>query len=605
MKKLNKALISTAVLAGLYAGNAFAGTEACFEIYKGVPETNHTNGSFGGADCYTTAATPARVAGLAAIVPGSVAYELTKGGTNGFQIDLNNVAFRTGAPNAFEGVQIVYIPTTDIPGASRIKVALSGAEFFGNANQIFLLSPAGDILATSDGVVDGKTEVEFLTQSGVTIPAGTRMLFSKTNGLTSAGATLVPAEYATHVPVGIRTTNTACVDGDSKRSITIQATTARTDGGSSIIGGVSRAEKLIDISPQFYTFLGSPTVGQVNAQTTNHDKDTIVARSEFVYTTTDNKGLTLRKTELVAPFTFVDRGLATAPAEQVIDLKHTLVNADKLNVKFSTTSDAGASARFYFYNDQDNAAGVTNGAVSDAITLGANTHGVLGTNYVKDAPLFFTRNEFAANAEDGYVPSSFGALAPDAASNTVFVTVVQSDTTDPITPLGFNYNINVESMLDLDGSTLLDHCTKTTTTHNVGINGAVLKVPYSVSGAGNFVRITNEHNQEAEVTVDVFGESVDGTVGARHATAVRLANIPAKSSYVYFVPEIIDAAVAQKNYSGADGAAQTANSGNPLRHTLTFAVTAPKDTVHGVTVQRLSTGNDRVMPVLDQNTWAQ
>lgn len=597
MKKLNKALISTAVLAGLYAGNAFAGTEACFEIYKGLPETNHSAvGAFGGADCYTTAATPARVAGLAAIVPGSVAYELTKGGANGYSIDLNNVAFRATPANAFEGVQIVYIPTTDIPGASRIKVALSGAEFFGNANQIFLLSPAGDILATSDGVVDGKTEVEFLTQSGVTIPAGTRMLFSKTNGLTSAGATLVPAEYATHVPVGIRTTNTACVDGDSKRSITIQATTARTDGGSSIIGGVSRAEKLIDISPQYYTFLGSPTVGQVNAQTKNFADDTIVARTEFVFDSATNVGLKLRKAELVAPFTFVNRGLAAAPAAQVIDLKHTLTAADKLNVKFSTTGDAGASARFYMYDTQV----LATGAPASPITLGASTHGVLGTNYAKDAPLFFTRTEGTV-LEDQFIPTSFGALT-SAASNTVFVSVVQSDLTKP---LGFNYNVNVESMLDLDGATLLDHCTKTTTTHNVGINGAVLKVPYSVSGAGNFVRITNEHTQEAEVTVDVFGESVDGTTGNRHATAVRLANIPAKSSYVYFVPEIIEAAVAQKNYTGADGAANTANSGNPLRHTLTFAVTAPKDTVHGVTVQRLSTGNDRVMPVLDQNAWSQ
>lgn len=588
MKKLNKALISTAVLAGLYAGNAFAGTEACFEIYKGAVNANHGT-LFASAQCYT-GSPEVRDANLLALASGSVAYELTKGGTNGYAIELGNDVWDAvpGTPVANEGLQIVYIPTTDIPGASRVKVKLTNAVFFGNANQIFLLSSAGAVLATSDGVVDGQGEIEFLTQSGTTIPAGTRMLFSKGNTL------------GTHVPVGIRTQNTTCTDDSSKTQISIASTSAKTDGGSNIIGGVSRAEKLIDISPQFYTFLGTSTVGQVNAQTTNFDNETIVARTQFVYDTTSNQGLKLRKTELVAPFTFVDRGMTTVPAAQVLDLKHTLVAADKLNVKFSTTGDAGSSVRFYMYNDQNTATG----AVSDAITLGTSTHGVLGTNYVKDASLFFTRNESAANAEDSFVPTSFAGV-DDAATNTVFVTVVQSDTTDPIDTLGFNYDVNVDSTLDFDGSTLLDHCAKTTTTHKVGINGAVLKVPYTVSGEGNFVRITNEHTQEVEVTVDVFGESANGTTGTRHATAVRLANIPAKSSYVYFVPEIIQAAVDQKNYTGADGATQTANAGNPLRHTMTFAVTAPKNTVHGVTVQRLSTGNDRVMPVLDQNDWAQ
>mgnify|MGYP006205502869 FL=1 len=32
MKQLKRALLSTAVLAGLAAGNAYAGTEACFEV---------------------------------------------------------------------------------------------------------------------------------------------------------------------------------------------------------------------------------------------------------------------------------------------------------------------------------------------------------------------------------------------------------------------------------------------------------------------------------------------------------------------------------------------------------------------------------------------
>jgi len=38
---------------------------------------------------------------------------------------------------------------------------------------------------------------------------------------------------------------------------------------------------------------------------------------------------------------------------------------------------------------------------------------------------------------------------------------------------------------------------------------------------------------------------------------------------------------------------------------MTFTVTAPKDSVHGVSVQTIPGGVDRVMPVLDQNVWTQ
>lgn len=592
MKKLNKALISTAVLAGLYAGNAFAGTEACFEIYKGAVNANHPT-LFASAQCYT-GSPEVRDVTLLGLDSGKVAYELTKGAASGYTIDLGDADF---AADADKGVQIVYVPTTDIPGASRIKVKLTNAKFGANANQIFLLGNDGaaanlTVLATSDGLVDGQDEIEFLTQSGVTIPAGTRMLFSRVN-------TVTRATYAEHRPVLLNTTNTTCTESGTKQVISIAATSATTDGGSNIIGGKSRAETLVDISPQFVTFLGSATSGEVNAQSKNAANADIVARTEFVF---QNDSLTLRKSDVIAKFGFADRAA-------LLDKSITVDANDKLRVKFQTEGTPGDSVRVGVFNGQASALPGTVGLLSSQINLTSvpaqtgvyANYGVLGSaatvqTYALDGNVVFTA------AADANGPEATPAAYAGAVYNDLFFSVSQRDLTKV---MGFNYTVDVNHTLDLEATTELDHCNVTTRSHNIGINGAVLKVPYSVSGDGNFVRITNEHNQAAEVTVDVFGESVDGTVGNRSVTAVSLATIPAKSSYVYFVPAIIEAAVAQKNYAGADGAANTPNTGNPLRHTLTFAVTAPKDSVHGVTVQRIIGGVDRVMPVLDQNAWNQ
>jgi hypothetical protein len=589
MRNLKKALISTAVLAGLAAGNAYAGTEACFEIYKGEV-TDHAV-SFGGAECYV--GSPAvRSSDLLGLDEGKVAYELTRGGANGYAIELGDVAFRADPTEASEGVQIVYIPTTDIPGASRIEVTLSNAVFNGNSNQIYLLGHTGAILATSDGVVDGQNKVEFLTQSGVTIPAGTRMLFSRTNGIPAG-------DYDTHRPVGILTQNTSCTDPTSAAKITIKATSARTDGGSNIIGGVSRAEDLIDISAQFVTFIGSATDAQVNAQSTNFAGNALVARTEFVFDDEDDEGLKLRRTDIIAPMGFVDR-------IDSLDIAHTLVAADTYEMTFNASSAAGSSVRFGIFNTQD-ADGSLDGQVAlntTATGVFAN-YGVNGETYELPAPAVF---DLVADAsEAGFIPATYADEVAAGNYNVHFFTVSQRDTD---VPMNFNYTVGVNHKLDFNAATLLDHCAADKNTHNIGINGAVLKVPYVVSAEGNFVRITNEHDQAAEVTVDVFGESADGTTSTRAVTAVTLGTVPAQSSVVYFVPEIISQAQSQKNYTGADGGFSTGSFGSnaqagALRHSLTFAVTAPRDSVHGVSVQKIPGGVDRVMPVLDQNNWNQ
>ena len=64
-----------------------------------------------------------------------------------------------------------------------------------------------------------------------------------------------------------------------------------------------------------------------------------------------------------------------------------------------------------------------------------------------------------------------------------------------------------------------------------------------------------------------------------------------------------DTGYAAGSLNDTNDAANAASSAR--RHTLTFAVTAPKNSVHGVTVQKIAGGVDRVMPVLDTNDWSQ
>ncbi len=591
MKNLKKALLSTAVLAGLASGQAFAGTEACFETFKGADNVlvnGNVNALYTKSACKDNAGV--REATLAALANGAIAYELT-GGTNGLDVDFE----------ALDGtdtdLQIVYVPTTDIPPGTLIEFEITNATFKGNANQLHLvkdddLAAAGitfGAVASSDGAFDGTSKIKFITKAGITIGAGTRLVFSKVS---------TAADVDAIVPASINVKNTECTTDTTKKSVTIAATKAVTDGGTgySIDGAVSKeAHKLLDISAQFMTMVGSSTVkGQVNAESKNFDNDTITARTEFVYDTAANAGLILRKAELVHKAGLVNRAA-------VLDRAVTVNGSDKLELSFVETADAGASVQAGLYDTRD---GV--GALASQIDInGASAGSFLAFASSKPATA-----QVAYDADDAFTLTQSGVLENNnkatlvaantfeagAVYNELFFTVSQTDLTKI---MNFNYDINVHSKLNFSDSEL-DHCEKTTNTHNVGVNGAVLKVPYTVAGTGNFVRITNEHSVEAEVTVDLFSETANGTTGNRSVTAVKLANVPAKSSVVYYVPDVVQAGVDQKNYAGSDG--NTTNGAN-LRHTMTFTVTSPKNTVHGVSVQKLSTGSDRVMPVLDMNDW--
>lgn len=253
MKKFNLAALPLAIAGVLASTSAFAGTEACFEVYKTTANAagvvvNHDT-LYTPASCATTRTT-ATATGLATIVNTSVAWELTG------DIDLDLEATGAVTPRS----HIIYIPTTDIPPASRITMELSGADFgIDNANQIYLVSKdlaTGDYqtVASSDGAFNNTSTVEFLTKAGVTIGAGSRLLLSQTNpeGVAEDG-TLIEA-----IEIHVANTETCSIDPE----VTIAAVSAFTDAGTVIAGGKSSstgATAILDISEQF-SLIANPQV---------------------------------------------------------------------------------------------------------------------------------------------------------------------------------------------------------------------------------------------------------------------------------------------------------------------------------------------------------
>ena len=600
MKNLKKALVASAVLAGL-AGNAYAGTEACFEVYKvadGAGVIAH-DAIYANASCIAEAdRTGAATGQLQATTEGKIAYELTKS----LEVPFNAI-------NATQDLQIVYIPTTDIPPGTLIEMELTGAVFSNNANQIHLVKgevdtgPAVDkwtAVGSSDGTVDGTNKVKFITKAGITIGAGTRLVLSQTATVAAA------ADVA---PVQVKITNDGCTDSTSTKQVTIAATTAKTDGGTGydIQGAVSKAQLVLDISPQFVTFFNHTTSeAEVNAESADSGNNAIVARTEFVYDQDASKQLVAKKSEVVYKGQFYDRGAA-------LDKAITLGADDHLETKFIASADPRSNVQMALWNARVAASGVL--ATQEEVETGTQ-FGVFGltaaaaTVYDTEAVDVFTPEATGGDAETNPYTGTLDATKKylDGADyNELFYVVTN---TDPAEIMNFNYKVNADYTLNFNDANYLDHCAASKNTHDIGVNGAVLKVPYATNAAGNFVRVTNEHTEAAEVTVDIFGESVNGTAEKREAIAVTLGTVPAKSSVVYFVPDLINKAVADQGYKGQDGGYAAGSLGSNAvsaasRHTLTFTVTAPRETVHGVSVQKVINGSDRVMPVLDLNTWQQ
>ena len=617
MKKFNLAALPLAVAGVLASTSALAGTEACFEVYKGTNAALVTaiQDDFGfkydPAACVVRSGALDNTNSVTASDPIAIAYELTGKNSDGdkvFSVDFDDID-----GGGLEDQVIVYIPTTDIPGGTKIDMMLTGseAEFAGNGNQIHLVKDtdaagvgtAFEAVASSDGTVDGTNSVTFLTKAGITIGAGTRLIFSKNS--TGADASAID-------PIGILIGNTQCTDETRTSSVLLQVTSAVTDGGTgySINGAVSKANAIAEISPQFYALHGGTTAeALVNAESEDASNVAIIARTEFVYDADASKQLVAKQHEVVYKTAFYDR-------EAILDQKITLDAADHLETKFVASSAPGAKVEMGLWNARTATTGVltTQEDVETGTTWGAfGLTEAVATTYNTEAIDVFSADATGGDAENN------PAIAPSplfgATYNEMFYVVTNDRAPGAASTevMNFNYSVDTHYTLDFGTDNELDHCAKDKKSHQIGVNGAVLKVPYVVTAAGNFVRITNEHDEAAEVTFDMFGESLDGTVENRKVTAIALGNVPAQSSVAYTMADVLAAANAA-GYLGQDGGYAAGALGNPTgsnaksganRHTVTFTVTAPRDSVHGVSVQKIIGGLDRVMPVLDQNKWSQ
>lgn len=578
MKNFKIAALPLAI-AGIFASSAaFAGTEACFEVYKTTADiagvvTNHDV-------LYTPASCEATRVGatdttLEAIVNTSVAWELTG------DIDLDLEATGAVTPRSL----IVYIPTTDVPPASRITMQLTGADFgTDNANQIYLVSKdlaTGDYqtVASSDGAFNDTTTVEFLTKAGVTIGAGSRLLLSQTNpeGVAEDG-TLIEA-----ISVHVANTETCTINPE----VTIKAISAFTDAGTVIAGGKSSATgatAILDISEQF-TLVANP-------QDTNEilvDAEDPSFRQQFVVSKLAGAwvGQVIATDGAINTSAFWETEFTNSFDD--LDLAVTLDADDEVMVGVSADSSTGDGVTLSFLA---NIGAGANSLVGGTTGLDADQDDHIAVTALDDVQLV----DFDDNVSDllplTETPVTYtmdaSEVFPSDATSDVFVSARLMNADAEI--MEFNYNVNTTWSMDFNEAGLLNkNGCETPTPFNVGVNGAVLKVPYAYTkiNEGGFVRITSEHTSEATIFMDIFDE-------ASHETKnVNLGQIAPKASNVLKTDDLL-AAAAAAGYVGTGD-----------RHTMTFTVTAPKNKVHGVSVQKIAGGVDRVMPVLDQNDWSQ
>lgn len=573
-KQMKFGLLPAAIAGALLSGNAFAGTEACFEVTKGEQGLAVSSFSdiYAGSDCST----------IAAPKSGTVAFELT-GGTNGLTVDFDALnAGNTASTN--NDLHIVYVPTTDIPGGTRIDMQLEGAVFTGNSNQIHLVKyndeaadGSFDAVGSSDGIFDDVAtgKITFITKAGITISAGTRLAFSQV----STGNNDTPNDSDV-APITVKLDTNVC--SDVANPVTIKSVSAITDGGKgyAIIGGVSKPVEIIDISHQFYSFENAADASEadVNAESFDHNETDFIARTQFVYEDGADEQLTVKKSEVIFPANFYNRGI-NADTTKILDQAVELTAGDYLETSFKASSEAGSLVRMALWN----ARSVADASLSTREELqdGVNYAELDGRTYKTDALDLFTPEATTGDAETNTQTNKLAG----ADYNKMYY--VLTNLNDGV--MNFNYDVNVDHKLTFANANELDHCGDSLTSHKIGVNGAVLKVPYMYNSESSFVRITNEHTEMAEVSVEVFDENDD----ANDVKTFTIGNVGATSSAVFFAPAIIDQ---YKTMVGRDVS---------KRVSMTFTVTSPKDTVHGEAVLVVPGKTDRVMSVLDQNNWNQ
>ena len=118
--------------------------------------------------------------------------------------------------------------------------------------------------------------------------------------------------------------------------------------------------------------------------------------------------------------------------------------------------------------------------------------------------------------------------------------------------------------------------------------------------SGNWIRVTNEFNQNAFISMDIQAEVGTNVEPNSYLAGVVLTQMaPANGSVLLDVKDLIAQAEAAGYMAGGES-----GTGKNLRHSITLIVSAPSDLVHGVAVQKVD-GNDRVVPLLDLNDWQQ
>lgn len=590
-------LLPAAIAGALLSGNAFAGTEACIEVFKSAAnDYQEHNVLYTAASCTFNAEsvsnpdgspeTPAQYAArsLRANDSADIAYELTK------NLDLDFEA--VDQDNAAETLNIVYVPTSDIPAASRLKFRLNGATFANNSNIIYLVKAEANsatgittkysAVASTDGAVDGENEITFIVTD--LIGAGTRLVLSLENQPT-LDLTGAVENRATFESPAINIANPeVCTPNDK---VTLEVIEAKSDFGQDIKGAVTnpaanKLADLVDIQKQFTLLHDAQltTEALVDAESPSY-------RGQFVFSKTDT-GLWVNQTTEQGLFweSTIQNKISSLDQYVEIDAE------DRLRVRLNPEGSLGGVMNFaMLYNDTTRANTPLDASEDSHISTEAqymynyNTTGNRWTN-VKD-----TAQEYSYNIYDVVNGEDSARIAMQLEGNGQ--------------PMSFNYLLNASLGLEFKDVKLQDdtYC-QTKTPFEVGVNGATLKVPHTTNNPANFVRITNEHVTGAEVSVTVFDEN--STTAANEITFVLNAEngfseeLGPKDSIVYKSDKIIKKyAELLKAKTGLD-ALKTSD-----RVSMTFVVTAPKDTVHATSVIKGPGNTDRVMAVLDNNKWSQ
>lgn len=621
------ALLPAAIAGALLSGNAFAGTDACIEITKSTVAYGEVNAQqlYLGSSCDYSGGS-ADVA-LKPNEAASVAYELTKELPYSLE-DITMTAY-TGKPK--DDLSIVYVPTTDIPPASRLTFDLSiNATFNVPGDIIYLIKVEEDTpavpavpavpgtpgtpatpatykytaVASSDGDVDTKSTALFMFKSGVTVGAGSRLFLSTANQPLNLGEIETPGITLGFAP-----------ECSSEEAVTLAVTKAETDNGYPIKGAVTKkASNLVTQKNQFVLAKQHVLAAETGTQYTveaDVDAEMPAYRKYFVTnaTETDENGQPVTPANWDGQTT----GISVLWQAQFInkagelDLPHRIQEDDDVILETTAKNYSGEKMFLGLASQTVNGDSALDDSADDH--LSATIDRVEFNNSVNWAKLQPSRTIYTIDADEVLDPASGEDLTVTSTRN-----LAMQLKTDGITPMQFGYSVNANFGLDLDQTAagisgikyqnIATYCNPKTP-FAIDVNGAVLKVPHGTPDAGNFVRIVNEHESEATVSVEMFDESdntnnkVTFMLDASTGFGAAQYKLGAYDSSVFEMKKIFDQ---YKIEAAKQGHTAFANSN---RATMTFTVTAPENKVHATSVIKGPGNTDRVMAVLDTNDWAQ